>query len=366
MKNPFSKKISDENFELSMKRYDAFFKGEVYDRPPVCFTFWKDDSEDSAIKPENKTYANHKDRWMDVEYRARQTDYYIGRTEYYADAMPTVFPNLGPEIFSAICGCDYYFGPETTWTSPNIIDWEKDIDKAVVNRSNEYFIAIDDFIRELLKYSKDKFAVGFTDFHAGADHLAALRDPEKLCTDLYDYPGFVKDKLKSSYIEYYKLYEYFYNMTTLEGEPTSSWINLVVDGRYNVVQNDFSCMISKKMFEEFFLDGIIEECEKLDHSIYHLDGPNALKHLDVLLEIKKLDAVQWVCGAGNDGFNRWIPVYQKVQKAHKGVHLGIDASELDDVFANLKPDGVWFPYIGGVKDKEHADKVIERIKNWKR
>jgi len=362
MKNPFSKKITDENFELSMKRYDAFFNGEVYDRPPVCFTFWKNSE---SKRPEDKTYASHRERWMDVEHRAKWADYSFDCTEFYADAMPTYFPNLGPEIFSAICGCDYYFGPETTWTSPNIIDWEKDMDQAVMSRSNEYFIALDNFIRELLKYSKDKFAVGFTDFHAGADHLAALRDPETLCMDLYDYPEFVKAKLKSSYEEYYKLYEYFYNMTTLEGEPTTGWIGLVVDGRYNVTQNDFSCMISTKMFEEFFLDGLIEECEKLDRTIYHLDGPDALRHLDTLLEIKKLHAVQWVCGAGNEGFNRWIKVYQRIQKARKGILLYANVNELDDVFANLKPDGVWFQSIGGVHNKEEADKIIERIKNWK-
>ena len=362
MKNPFSKIIPDENFELSMKRYDAFFNGEVYDRPPVSLTFWK---EINAPKPEDKIYATHKDRWMDVEHRAKHAAYQIESTEFYADALPTYFPNLGPEIFSAICGCDYYFGPETTWTEPNIIDWEKDMDKAVVSRSNEYFIALDGFIRELLKYSKDRFAVGFTDFHAGADHLAALRDPEMLCTDLYDYPEFVRTKLKSSYEEYYKLYEYFYNMTTLEGEPTTGWINLVVNGRFNVMQNDFSCMISPKMFEEFFLEGLIGECEKLDRTIYHLDGPDAIKHLDMLLEIKKLNAVQWVCGAGNEGFARWTDVYKKIQKARKGIHLHINAKELDDVFANLKPDGVWFAYIDGIRNKEEADKITDRIKNWK-
>jgi hypothetical protein len=152
---------------------------------------------------------------------------------------------------------------------------------------------------------------------------------------------------------------------TFGGEPTSGWINLVVNGRFNVTQNDFSCMISAKMFEEFFLEGLIEECEKLDRCIYHLDGPDALRHLDMLLGIKKLHAVQWVCGAGNEGFSRWVEVYQKIQKAHKGILLYAGANELDEIFANLSPDGVWFGSVGGVSNKEEADKVIERIKNWK-
>ena len=363
MKNHFSKKISDESYNLSQKRYEAFFNGEVHDRPPVSFAFRK--TEPTGTPPEPKSYADHRERWLDFKTRAAWDSYHIDNTDYYSDAFPTIFPNLGPEIFSAICGCDYYFGPETTWTSPCITDWEKDADKAVVDRSNEYFLAIDNYIRELLKYSKDKFAVGFTDFHAGGDHLAALRDPEALCFDLYDHPNEVKRKLEESYVEYFKMYDYFYNLTTLEGEPTTSWIPLVADGKFNVVQNDFSCMISAKMFEEFFLDGIIEECDKLDRSIFHLDGPDCIKHLDMLLEIKKLNAVQWVCGAGNEGFMRWINVYKKIQSAKKGVHLAIDVRELGDVITNLKPDGVWFSHISGVSNKEEADKIIERIKNWK-
>ena len=363
MKNPFSMKISGDSYALSQKRYEAFFHGDVHDRPPVCFTFGA--GKQAGERPESKNYASHKERWLDYENRAAWTNYHIDSTEYYADALPAVFPNLGPEIFSAICGCPYYFMPETTWTEPCILDWERDAGKAVVSRGNEYFIAVDNFIRELLKYSKDKFCVGFTDFHAGGDHLAALRDPEALCLDLYDNPEHVRRKTAESYIEYYKMYEYFYNLTTLEGEPTSSWLPLVVHGRFNVVQNDFSCMISTKMFEEFFLEGLIEECERLDRSIFHLDGPDCIKHLDMLLEIKKLNAVQWVCGAGNEGFMRWLHVYKKIQAARKGIHLDIDISELDDVIANLKPDGLWFSHIAGVPGKAEADKVIERIANWK-
>jgi len=363
MKNHFSKKISDESYALSQKRYEAFYNGEIYDRPPVWFTFRA--AEQVGEPPESKSYASHRERWLDVAHRAAWENYNIDNTEYYADAFPTVFPNLGPEIFSAFCGCAYHFMPETTWTDPCILDWEKDADKAVMDRHNEYFIATDNYVRELLKYSKDKFAVGFTDFHAGGDHLAALRDPEALCMDLYDEPEFVKQKIADSYVEYFRLYEYFYNLVSLEGEPTTSWIPLVVDGRFNVVQNDFSCMISTKMFEEFFLQGTIEECERLDRAIFHLDGPDCIKHLDMLLEIKKLHAIQWVCGAGNEGFMRWLDVYKKIQAARKGIYLEIDISELDDVIANLKPAGLWFRSISGVHDKAAADKVIERVANWR-
>ena len=70
-------------------------------------------------------------------------------------------------------------------------------------------------------------------------------------------------------------------------------------------------------------------------------------------------------GAGNEGFARWTGVYQKIQRAGKGIQLFVHINELDDVFSNIKPDGVWFSSIGGVDSKETADMVLKRIANWK-
>jgi hypothetical protein len=115
-----------------------------------------------------------------------------------------------------------------------------------------------------------------------------------------------------------------------------------------------------------FLPGLIEECKFYDRSIYHLDGPGALKHLDSILSIPKLNAVQWVPGAGNGGFERWIPVYQKIQAAGKGIQLAtVSLKNLELVFETLRPEGVWFSGIEGVHDRETAEAVLKRIAAWK-
>ena len=124
-------------------------------------------------------------------------------------------------------------------------------------------------------------------------------------------------------------------------------------------------MISKAMFDEFFLPGIADECKFYERSIYHLDGPDALRHLDSLLQIKELDAVQWVFGAGNEGYHRWVEVYQRIQRAGKGIQMMCDVQELPLVFETLRPEGVWFSSISGVSDRETAKRVVDRITAWK-
>lgn len=349
------------DYEISKKRYEAFWEREIIDRPPVCFIFPK---EDWKPVPE-KSYKTLEEKWLDVDFRAEQAAISLSNYEYYADALPIVYPNFGPEIFSAWCGCGYIFGETTAWSVPCIEDWERDSDKAVFNPEHPLFKLMVKFTERLLEYGKGNFIVGLTDFHTGGDHLAALRDPQNLAIDLIENVDWVKQKLKSSAKEYFKVYDFFYNMLRKEGMPITSWTPLIYDGKFYIPSNDFSCMISNQMFVDIFLPGIIEECRFYDKCIYHLDGPGALRHLDTLLDIKELDAVQWVPGAGNEGFARWVDVYRRIQKAGKGIQLSVTIDELPLVFETLRPEGVWFSNISGVKDRETADRVIKRITEWK-
>lgn len=349
------------DFELVEKRYEAFWHQEIIDRAPVCITLPAE-----QIRPvPTKSYANEKDRWLDIEFRAEQMDAQLRNRQYLADALPIAWPNLGPEIFSAWCGCGYEFGEHTTWSTPCIEDWATDADKAVFNPNHPLFQKTVEFTKLLLDYGLGHYIVGLTDLHPGGDHLAALRDPQNLAIDLMDNPEAVKAKLAQVSDEYYTVYNHFYNILREKDMPITSWTPLIHNGKYYIPSNDFSCMISNDMFCEFFLQGIIDECRFYDRSIYHLDGPGALRHLDTLLDIKELDAVQWVCGAGNEGYRRWVHVYQKIQSKKKSLQLvGITLDELPLVFETLRPEGVWFSGIEGIRDRETAERVIKRIEKW--
>lgn len=350
------------DYEKSKERYAAFWEGEIIDRPPVCMVL----PVEKPKKVPEKQYSTQKERWLDIDFRAETASLQLENFEYPADTLPIAWPNMGPEIFSAWCGCGYDYGETTTWSEPCIHDWSKDAQKAVFSLQHPLFKVVVEYTKRLLELGKDKFIVGLTDFHPGGDHLAALRGPEALAMDLIEYSEEVKSLLKSSLKEYLQVYDIFYNMLRDAGMPITSWTPLINDGRYYIPSNDFSCMIGNKMFEEFFLPGIMEECRFYDKSIYHLDGPGALRHLDTLLGIKELDAIQWVPGAGNEGYNRWIPVYQKIQAAGKSLQLqSVSVKELPMVFETLKPEGVWFSNITGINDRYSAEEVLKRIAAWK-
>ncbi len=346
-------------YEQSKKRYDAFWEREIVDRPPVSI----DISIENPKKIPEKKYSSFKEKWLDIDFRVEREVTALENKKFLGDAMPIIFPNMGPEIFSAWCGCGYEYGEDTTWSQPCIEDWEHE--KCTLDLAHPLFTTLVEFTEKLIEAGRGKFITGLTDFHPGGDHIAALRDPQNLALDMIENAGLIKTKVDEAFEDYKKAFMFFYEMLRKENLPITSWLNLIYDGMFYIPSNDFSCMISTAMFEDVFLPGIIKECQFYEKSIYHLDGPGALRHLDVLLDIKELDAVQWVPGAGNEGFNKWIAVYQKIQKKNKGVELRIDKSELGDVFENLNPQGIWFAEIKGIQDEYTANEVIKRIEAWR-
>lgn len=350
------------DYEQSKRRYDAYWQQAVVDRALVNLAL---PVERPRRVPE-KEYPSLEARWTDVDFRAEAMAASLRNREYLGDSLPIAWPNMGPEIFSAWCGCPYHFGETTTWTEPCILDWERDAPKAVFDPEHPLFKTTIRFTERLLELGKGNFIVGLTDLHPGGDHLAALRDPETLAIDMIENLEWVKRKLASSQEEYFRAYNIFYEMLRAADMPITTWTPLIYEGRFYVPSNDFSCMISTQMFEDVFLPGIAQECAFYDRSIYHLDGPGALRHLDSLLALEDLDAVQWVPGAGNEGFARWISVYERIQGAGKSMQIvGMDVSDLPLLFQRLRPEGVWISGLSGVRDRETATEVLKRIEAWR-
>jgi hypothetical protein len=55
----------------------------------------------------------------------------------------------------------------------------------------------------------------------------------------------------------------------------------------------------------------------VDRSIYHLDGPDACRHLPRLLELDRLDCIQWIQGEGNPYPSKWLDTLQRIADAGK-------------------------------------------------
>jgi len=348
------------DWEKRLQRQDAFWEGEIIDRPVVCISLPK--PRPVYPEPKPKEYRTIRDRWMDTEQIAESALAAAVNTDYFGDALPNAAPNLGPEVLSAVFGLEMEYSETTSWAIPNLTSWD-DVDQLQFSEDNFYWKKLVEITEALLAVGRNKFYTGLTDFHPGADWIAALRDPQQLALDLLEAPDQVKKLRRIIDDAYPRIFDFFYHKLRAAGQATTSWPDIVSTRKWYVPSNDFSCMISKPMFDEFFLPGIIHECRQMEANVYHLDGPSALQHLDSLLEIPELNAIQWVSGAGHGRASDWLRLYRKCQAAGKGLQIGLGVDELDTFIENLKPEGLWLG-VWGVKDREHAEAVLRQAEQW--
>ncbi len=343
------------------KRMEAWWDGAILDRPAIHLTAPRPNPRPLPVKQ----HTTLRDRWMDKEYVLVCAEVAIANTYWAGDALPTFWPNLGPEVLTACMGAELEFGESTTWSVPKLHNWDG-IPELKINPDNIYTRTLLDLLRMATQKGKGKYVVGLTDIHPGADLAASFRDPRQLNFDLKDAPEQVHALTKQLLPTFFDFYELQRQILLEAGQTlTTSWLPLFdTKGRYYIPSCDFSIMISNKMFREFFLPEILAEIEWLDRSIYHLDGPGALWHLDTLLEIKKLDAIQFVYGDGAAPASGWIEVYQKIQNAGKKIHVSITPDELDFFMNNLNPEGVMLSMSAG--SIEEADAILMKISSWTR
>ncbi|MEW6754106.1 MAG: trimethylamine corrinoid protein 2 [Candidatus Latescibacterota bacterium] len=352
------------DFEQVLERYEAWWDAQVLDRALVSITYPAPPAR--QVPWPAARHASLCDRWLDTDFAVRSTEARMANTVWAADALPIAFPNLGPEVFSACYGCPLEFGETTSWSVPVLRDWSPQaVDGLRLDRTSFYFRKLVEISDALVEVGRGRFIVGYTDVHPGGDAVAAFRDPQQLCIDVLERPHEVRALVERVTDDFLGFFDFFYARLSAQGMPCTSWLPATCRGRYHIPSNDFSCMISTPLFEEIFLPGIARECRHVDRSIYHLDGPQALRFLDLLLDVPEIQAIQWVPGAGHDHWVDWIPVYRRIQERGKAFCLSVPLEELDQVFAALRPEGAWIQ-LGGVPDEESARAALGAVARWGR
>jgi len=347
------------DFEMAMKRIYAWYESEIIDRPPVRFV-----AHNAFIEQANQAYPsdNIKDRWFDAEF---QVDTFLKSTEgqtFHGETFPVFWPNLGPEVYAAFYGAELEYGEVTSWSKPFVVDWN-DMDNLKLNMSNEYFKKLEELTRCALEKCEGKFLVGYTDLHPGVDCTAAWRDPQRLCVDMYDNPEQVKKLIEIAIADFEMIHGYFDTKLKAEGQLSVSWLGVPSFGKMHIPSCDFSTLISRDFFNEFCLPVLEREVKMMTHNIFHVDGKGVAKHLDAILSVPEVHAIQWVQGVGDDyPILQWIPLIKQIQ-AKKPVIVDLQKDELESFIEEMEPEGL-FLWIATESEEEELA-IIKRLEQWR-
>lgn len=326
--------LSDE----AKKRYNAFWANAAIGR---CCLYLEAPTGAQGM-PTAETLTQ---KWEDTELRVRKALWQAEHTLYFADGYPKAFPNLGPGCLAAMLGGGFQWAEDTVWfeSAPIIADWS-DPPAPVLRRDSRMYQLADEITEKLLAAGSGKYVTSLTDMGGTYDILASLRGTQALLMDLYEHPEEVKawaERLGPIWLAYFR--QYAGRLIARQG-GMDCWMSIWSDRPWYPLQCDFSAMISPEMFAEFILPDLRWLTERLERSVYHLDGPGELPHLGHLLSLPRLNAIQWTPGDGREGVGdpRWFGLYEEIQAAGKGlVLLGVPPENLENLLRHVSPKGLY-------------------------
>lgn len=345
----------NQNLDRTKQYARAFWNHELLDRPYTSVTALKRPAAYSW-SPVKSYYACMEEGYDEL---LEAYEHLIANTYFAGEALPTFEITLGPDQYAAFLGGEIKAvrGEYTTWARASVGSWEE-FEGKIDKSSSGAFRKVEKFLSYAAKAGEGKYFLNMLDLHSGLDAMSALRGPQELCMDIMDEPELVKRTLSKVRQTYRDIYQMAYEAGEMKNRGTTGWAPIYCEGRSAVLQCDVSCLLGPEQGKEFFLDAVREEAEFLDHCTYHLDGKEALVHLDQILAIPEIDCIQWVPGDGQPKTYEWMEVLKKIQASGKAVWIyDWNAEEIKHYYKELRPDRVAFSLT--VPTPEDADELLE-------
>ncbi len=345
-------------FDMAMKRVYAWYDRAVLDRPPVRFM-----AHNAFVEAAQAAYpsANVRDRWFDAEF---QVDTFVRSIEgktFLGETFPVFWPNLGPEVYAGLYGAELEYGEVTSWSKPLVHDWS-DMARLRLDMDGVYARKLDELTRCALDKCEGQFMVGYTDLHPGIDCVAAWRDPQQLCFDMIENPDKVQALAEIAIADFETIYNHYDAMLKAHGQLSVSWMGIPSFGRMHIPSCDFSSLISPRLFEQFCLPILRREVRTMTHNVFHVDGRGVARHLDAILSVPEVHAIQWVQGVGDDyPIMQWVPLIKRIQ-ARVPVVIDLSLADLEDFMEAVEPEGI-FLWVA-VDDPEEQQAVLRRVERW--
>lgn len=339
------------------QRFEAWWRKDLTEAPLINLL---SENEPPVLPP-----LSAEDMYLNVEALSARYRDVCRRTDFLGDTFPYINLNIGAGSVALYLGCEPKFAKETVWFSEFVEDWEDTPLK--FDENNYWWQYHQKMMKKAMELAGEDYYVSIPDLVENIDILSAMRGPQNTCYDLIDCPEAIERRIGELDDMYFKYYDKMYDIVRdPDGSSTYTSFHIIGKGKTAKVQCDFSAMMSPTQFKELIVPSLKKQCDALDYSLYHLDGPDALRHLPALMEIDSLKALQWTPGAAlpEAADEQWFPVYDKVFEAGKSLWIsnreGGAEVQIDRAKKLVKRYGIKGTYIiFGKTDPDSAKAIMK-------
>jgi 5-methyltetrahydrofolate--homocysteine methyltransferase len=333
-----------EGWEGVKKRWDGYWKRRNAG-PPLMYLIARNDEQERIFQEARKSGRPYRayppellakdlfDRYRNPRRITERFRYYAEHHYFLADSFPNLSADFGPGSVAGYLGSGIVFRPDTVWFEHCVDSW-KGYPPLRFDPENKWWKEHFQLVKDIRALAGDDFYVAIPDLMENIDILASLRGTEAALYDMIDEPEEVSERIAQVGAAYFEYYDRFYELVKNETDGGSCYTVFQIwgPGRTAKLQCDFSALMSPGNFRDFIQEPLRNQARRLDKVLYHLDGPDAIKHTDALMEIAEIDALQWTSGDhGPDGtLEDWDTIYDKVRAAGKSLWIRVYSGDYDD------------------------------------
>jgi len=328
-----------ENWEESKRRYVDW-----WNHKGILLTMWEH-FQDPQMVPHAEVKApprpvDNNQRCFDPVWRAQHLDWVMAHSSFMADIPPVANTELGPGSLAAILGSRLEGGDDTIWIhQPE----NPPYDDIAFDEGSAGWLLHKQLLEAVKAKAQGHYYVGMPDLMEGLDVLASLRGTDSVLMDTMMQPELLDKQLQQVNDIYFKVFDELYNIIKEDDGMAFCYFSIWGPGKVSKLQSDISIMISEDYYRRFVQPYIRQQTEFLDYSLYHLDGVGAIRHLPALLEIEKLNAIQWTPGVGEPqgGDPKWYDLYKQIIYGGKSVEINwVKPEEVKPLLGAIGRDGI--------------------------
>ncbi|MGI6031497.1 MAG: hypothetical protein ACOX7F_08340 [Eubacteriales bacterium] len=317
-----------------IQRYEAFWSGDVADRPPMRVRFVADSMNDDAWSEAVKTKEGHFAYWE---------NYAQMRADLYDDEVPCAVLDMGPAFMGGVLGSPLTFSGGASWAQHIFHDYSQIPEFEAITFDENNF-----WVKELLErnaYFKEKaagkFGVAIAMLTGAGDIFGAIHGITECYTDLYEEPeGFARmvNLCADAWMAVQKIQ--FDNVPDVCGGYVDNY-GIWTPGRSSYFADDLSTCVSGEMYDEVLapIDGRISQFLERPWMHTHSAQIRLIPHFLKLPNLRGLQIVN-DAPAGPD-FKEILPYAKMVQESGKCLLLRkFTIEELEPWLHELSPKGL--------------------------
>lgn len=351
-----------QNWDEAYLRVMAWWEGSFLDRPVVIAPLAKPGAP--AFAPSRRA-PDWEQRDLDVQYHLEATRYRLENTLFMAEtaaASGTGYASL-LWMLGAMAGAKIHYTPETgtAWVDPIPDLYSRPLPE-FDNSCPPYAFAVEMIHRYAVEFGYDCI-LGANPMVDALTTLSMMRGPEQLCLDLIDCPETVRlwqERLVDLFLQ---IVAGWRDARAVHGRREDiNWTGMWAPGDMDAVQCDFAAMLSPAMFKQFAMPELEREAAFFDYALWHLDGPEQICHLDLIMSVPQIKAIQWADNPYAPSL-RYVDMFRRIKSAGRSVICSVrSADEAIELTREVGKDGLAI-CVTGLREQQELEQLLTALKH---